>query len=213
MSVNYNTITLEVAKRAVEAYNGGSYTGGIKNLDLDRQGLHLFRSGLGLSFEDIHKQVRFIGVDYGGAAGFRSAWSLAPAIARDIHSVRDRYSQLVQEAPALSGGPSPIELISELYRPFVKPLHGNSNWQVWAVKFWHFLNSDAFLIEDSRVDKFFVLARPNSPEKYVSLLHRFRDFTREHQSWLSVLRRTDGGNAWCDNKLWDKVCYGVYEIH
>jgi hypothetical protein len=28
---------------------------------------------------------------------------------------------------------------------------------VWGTKFWYFLNPDAFPIEDSRVDRFFVL--------------------------------------------------------
>ena len=94
----------------------------------------------------------------------------------------------------------------------MKPLHGKSKWQTWAAKFWHFLNPDAFPVEDSRVDKFFGLVQTNSSQKYVTLLGRFREFDLAHQSWLPQLRKVDSGHAWCDNKLWDKVCYGVVEV-
>jgi hypothetical protein len=86
---------------------------------------------------------------------------------------------------------------------------GKKNWQVWGTKFWHFLNPDAFPIEDSRVDKFFVLTDLNSVDKYLKFLNRFREFALSHQEWLAQLRQVDGGLAWCDNKLWDKMCYGL----
>jgi hypothetical protein len=172
----------------------------------------LFIEGLARTHDGILEQVYFIGKDYGGVAGFKAALSLAPAIAEDIYRVRDRYVDLIKSAPPLRQGPSSIKVISELFAPFVKPLHGKSKWQTWAAKFWHFLNPDAFPIEDSRVDKFFRLVQTNSPEKYITLLDRFREFDLDHQSWLSELRKVDAGHAWCDNKLWDKVCYGVVEI-
>lgn len=213
MPVDYRTITLDVAVRAVQAYNSGCYAGGIKNPDLDRRALQLFANGLAGSLDGVLEQVRFIGVDYGGAAGFRAAYSLAPAIARDIHVVRDRYAALATGAPPIVQVPSSVEVITELYAPFVKPLHGRRNWQVWAAKFWHFLNPEAFPVEDSRVDHFFRLSgRPHSPQKYVLLSHRFREFALAHHDWLPPLRAADGGHAWCDNKLWDKVCYGVVEL-
>ena len=37
-----------------------------------------------------------------------------------------------------------------------------------------FLDPDAFLIEDSRVDKFFGIDQLNLPQKYTTLLDRFR---------------------------------------
>jgi len=213
MTIDYRTITLDIARQAVQAYNSGCYAGGIKNPELDRQALQLFANGLVLSLEGVQEQVRFIGVDYGGVAGFKAAYSLAPAIAHDIHAVRDRYAGLAKSAPSLLHAPSPVEVISELYAPFIKPLHGKRNWQVWAAKFWHFLNPEAFPIEDSRVDNFFRLSgRAHSPEKYVFLSNRFREFAMAHQGWLPPLRATDGGHAWCDNKLWDKVRYGVVEL-
>jgi hypothetical protein len=211
--IDYTNITLDIACRAVEAYNSGCYAGGIKNPDLDRRARELFASGLAQSLADIQDQVHFIGVDYGGTAGFKAAYSLAPAIARDIYAIRDRYATIAESAPPLVQLPSPIEVITELFAPFVKPLHSKNNWQVWATKFWHFLNPEAFPIEDSRVDNFFrIFARANSPDKYVFLCCRFRKFVMVHQHWITPLREVDGGRAWCDNKLWDKVCYGLGEL-
>jgi hypothetical protein len=100
-----------------------------------------------------------------------------------------------------------------LYRPFVKPLYGKSNWLVWATKFWHFLNPDAFPIEDSRVDTFLVIDRSNSVNGYLSFCNKFREFSLSRQDWLPELRQVDGGLAWCDNKLWDKVFYGFGDMN
>jgi len=212
MPVDFRTVTIEVAINAVQAYNSGSYRG-FKNLHLDRCARHVFHAGLAPTLEGILEQVRFIGKDYGGVAGFQAALSLAPAIAHEIYAVRDRYESLVQAAPPLSCSPSSDKVVAELYAPFVKLAHDKRNWQVWAAKFWHFLNPDAFPIEDSRVDTFLGLAgRANSVQKYVGFLHRFREFAMAHQSWLPLLRKADGGYSWCENKLWDKVCYGVVEL-
>jgi hypothetical protein len=209
---NCRSITRSLAAEAIQAYNTDCYYSANKGLDLDRRAQQLFTNGLARTPEAILEQVHFIGKDYGGVAGFKVALSLAPLIASDIYNIRDRYSNLVQSAFPLRQVPSSIKIIAELYAPFVKPLHRKSKWQTWAAKFWHFLNPDAFPIEDSRVDKFFCIDQTNSPEKYVMLLDRFREFDLAHQSWLPHLRQVDAGQAWCDNKLWDKVCYGVVEI-
>ena len=82
---------------------------------------------------------------------------------------------------------------------------------VRASKFWHFLNPDAFVLEDSRGDRFFGLTRPNSVGKYFELLRRFEEFTTRREDWLPVLRAADRGEAWNDVKLWDKAFYGAYE--
>jgi hypothetical protein len=212
MSVHHSTITIEVAIKAIRAYNSGLYRG-VKNIDLDCRARQMFSVGLSITPEGILEQVRFIGKDYGGVAAFPVALSLAPAIANDIYAVRDRYAALVRSAPPLLVSPSSSSVVAELYTPFVKLVHGKRKWQVWAAKFWHFLNPDAFPIEDSRVDKFFGLAgRVHSVDKYVTFLHRFREFAIAHQDWLVPLREADEGHSWCENKLWDKLCYGVVEL-
>jgi hypothetical protein len=212
MMVDYENITLADAMQAVQIYNVGSYHG-TKNLDLDRRAREQFAEGLGSSFDRILEQIKFIAKDYGGTAGFKSAYSLAEAIALDIYTIRDRYAALIRSAAPLIEAEPTEEVITELYRPFVRPLHGKSNWQAWAAKFWHFLKHDAFPIEDSRVDKFFRLAsRPNSPQKYVAFAKRFREFVLNHKAWLQLLREIDGNSSCCDNKLWDKVFYSVGEL-
>jgi hypothetical protein len=212
VATTWKTITLERAKSAVKAYNEGVY-GCLKNPDLDRQARDMFADGLGSSCSKIERQVEFIGRDYGGAAGFKAAFVLAPDIARDIFANRDRYVQAARSAlPILTKVPS-RDTIEILYDPFVKPLHGKSNWQVWGTKFWHFLNPDAFPIEDSRVDTFFALTDLNSVDKYLKFLNRFRGFVLAHQSWLPELRQVDGGDAWSDTKLWDKMCYGLVDLN
>jgi hypothetical protein len=213
----YRTITLEVAGRAIKAYNDGT-NGCLKNPDLDRQARDMFADGLGSTSGKILRQVEFIGKkkEYGGVAGRPAAIKLAPAIAHDIFENRTEYERAANSAsPILSQIPS-RDTINLLYRPFVKPLvdknnRESSNWQVWASKFWHFLNPDAFPIEDSRVDKFFALNDPNSVDKYLKFLNRFREFALAHQEWLPHLRQVDCGLAWCDNKLWDKMCWGLRE--
>lgn len=213
MGIDFENITLAVARQAVQAYNAGLYGGGIKNPDLDQRARALFAHGLATSREGIHEQVRFIGVDYGGAAGFKAAYSLVPAIAADIFAVRDRYVAAATSAPSLKQAPVQIQIVKDLYAPFVKELHGKRNWLVWATKFWHFLNPDAFPVLDSRVDDFFrTRGRSQSPSKYVFVCGRFRDFSESHRDWLPELKKADGGLAWSDNKLWDKMCYGLKEL-
>jgi hypothetical protein len=202
------TITLEAAGRAINAYNDEKNRG-LANPDIDRQARELFADGLGSTSDEIQRQVDFIGDVYGGAAGFNAALRLVPDIARDIFANREQYEQAALSAlPIMSQLPS-LDAIETLYRPFVQPLFGRSNWQVWGTKFWHFLNPEAFPIEDSRVNRFFGINDPNSVDKYLKFLGRFREFALSHQDWLPHLRQVDGGLAWCDNKLWDKMCYGL----
>ncbi len=210
MATTWRTITLEGAKVAVKLYNNGKY-GCLKNPDLDQQALDMFADGLGSGANKILRQVEFIGRDYGGVAGYPSAIKLAEKIAQAIFKNRDGYEKAgISAAPIVQDPPS-RGTIEILYRPFIQPLQGKQNWQVWGSKFWHFLNPDAFPIEDSRVDKFFVLTDLNSVDKYLKFVTRFREFTLSHQEWVPHLRQIDGGLAWCDNKLWDKMCYGLGE--
>jgi len=211
MSTSWKTITLETAKRAVKAYNDGKY-GCLKNPDLDQQALDMFADGLGIAGGKVLRQVEFIGRNYGGVAGYPSAIKLSEDIANDILKNRETFEQAAYSAPSLLVEAPCMSTIEILYRPFVKPLDGKSNWQVWATKFWHFLNPNAFPIEDSRVDRFFLFNQPNSVEKYLRLSSKFREFALSHDEWLPQLREVDGGYAWCDNKLWDKMCYGLVDL-
>jgi hypothetical protein len=87
MKVTYQTFTLADAGRGIRIYNHGLY-GYVKNPDLDDRARQMFDSGLGYTNQDILRQVEFIGKDYGGAAGFKAAHSLAPDITRDIFANR-----------------------------------------------------------------------------------------------------------------------------
>jgi hypothetical protein len=166
MGTTYRTVTLEVAGHAIKAYNDGT-NGCLKNPVLDRQARNMFAGGLGSTSEKILRQVEFIGKkkEYGGVAGRPSAIKLAPDITRDIVANRKQYERAALSAlPILTQVPS-RDTIEILHRPFVKPLVDKNNrvsrnWLVWATKFWRFLNPDAFPIEDSRVDKFFLLNDP-----------------------------------------------------
>lgn len=220
----YETVTLERAAQAVKVYNEGLY-GCVKNPDLDKQAHDMFADGLGPTSEKIERQVKFIGDDYGGVAGRPAAIKLAPDIARDIFAKREEYEEAATSAPSILIRVADRNAIELLYRPFVKPLidknrRETSNWLVWAAKFWHHLNPGAFPIEDSRVDDFFKLNDYASVDKYMKLLNKFRTFVLSHQEWLPRLREADGavdgeidGKPVCsDNKLWDKMCYGLGDL-
>jgi hypothetical protein len=64
-------------------YNEGLY-GCLKNPEVDQQARDMFADGFGSTSAEILRQVEFIGRNYGGAAGFKAAYSLAPDITRDI---------------------------------------------------------------------------------------------------------------------------------
>jgi hypothetical protein len=192
MIFTWKPITLESAKSAVRLYNNGSY-GCLKNPDLDQQALDMFADGLGSTAGKILRQVEFIGREYGGIAGFPSAIKLAENIATEIYNNRNDYEGAAISALPVLKEAANRDTIEILYRPFIKPLHGKKNWQVWGSKFWHFLNPNAFPIEDSRVDKFFLLSDLNSVDKYVKFLKRFMEFALSHQGWLPALREVDGG--------------------
>ncbi len=218
-AITWKTITLETAKQAVRAYNEQVWNeGGLSrcNLDIDAEARALFAQGLGRSVKEILRQVEFIGRGgswgYGGVAGYQAALKLAPLIATDIYKSRSGYEQAASSAlPLLRHIPS-RNTIETLYAPFVKPLDGKRNWLIWATKFWHFLNPDAFPIEDKRVHIFFGIDEPNSVDKYLNFCNTFRRFALSHQGWLPELRQLDRGSAWCDNKIWDKMCYSLPDL-
>jgi len=206
------TVTLDRACRAVKVYNKGLG-------DLDIRAHEIFANGLGRTVKEIEKQVRFIGErkGYGGVAGRTVAIRLAPTIAQRIFEIREEYERVAGSALPIRSQVADRSTIEFLFPPFVKSLedkNNTSNWLVWAVKFWHHLNKDAFPIESSEVDRFFRLSDYNSPvDRYMKLLERFRDFVLSHQDWLSHLRQVDdvaGGKPVCsDNRLWDKMCMGL----
>jgi hypothetical protein len=208
MTINYKTITLENAKHGVKEYNDGVY-GCLKNTAVDQQALAMFAHGLGPTDEEILQQVQFIGWNYGGVRAQPGALKLAPEIARDIFATRGQYVETARLAAPIATRVAPLNTIDVLYRPFMKPFNGCQNWQVWGTKFWHFLNPEAFPIEDRFVRLFFRLTAGNSVMQYRDFLQLFQTFTVSHQSWVPELREIDGGYAWCDNKLWDKMCYGL----
>jgi hypothetical protein len=214
----YKTAVLADAERAINIYNHGLYSC-VKNPDLDKRARDMFAGGLGLTPAKILEQVEFIGKDYGGVAGRPAALTLAPAIADEIFQKRAQYEQAVTTAQNILSGIPSRNTIEILYRPFVKPLVDKNdrvsrNWLVWGAKFWHHLNPDAFPVEDSRVDDFFILGESPSVDKYMNLLKLFRDFVLAHQAWLPGMWDADAGAdeiPCADNKLWDKVFYGLGE--
>jgi hypothetical protein len=214
---NYKTITLDKAKRAVAAYNNGTYFRCRKNVDIDLKGRDLFQHGLGFTRDQMLEQLEFIGLDYGGVRAHRKALTLAPAIATDILADRANYANaLTSTAPILVQLPS-RNIIDVLFRPFKKRLLAKgrtwNNWLVWATKFWHFPNPGAFPIEDGRADEFFLIGSAKDPvDKYLAFADRFRDFVLSHRSWLPALRQADCGTQCSDNKLWDKIWYGLGEL-
>jgi hypothetical protein len=214
----YKTITLDKAKLAVKVYNEGMY-GCVKNPDLDERARLMFAGGLGKTPSEIESQVHFIGKDYGGVAGRPAALSFAPDVARDIAANREQFEQAVRSArPILIQVPR-RSTVAILYAPFVKRLvdanRVTSNWQVWGTKFWFWLNQRAFPMEDSRVNEFFLITDENSVDKYLKFADRFRDFVVGHQDWVPELRKVDDGSdsqPCSDNKLWDKMCYGLADL-
>jgi hypothetical protein len=204
-------LTLQEATKAITNYNRGYY-GKKLNIDIDEDGYQLFKAGLGSDFDEIEQQVHFIGKDYGGVAGFKSAIKLSGSIAKCILNDRLYFIENAVEAPSLTEFPVALEVLSRLYRVFVQELHGHSNWHVWATKFLHFINPNTFPIQDSRVNKCFNLTSlPNSPQKYRELMQAIRQFLVQHQTWLPALREADENHSWSDLKLIDKVFYMFVE--
>ena len=210
MLPNIGAITLDTAVEGVRKYNRGFYRRR-PNIDLDRSASDMFHDGLGSTLEKIGQQVRFIGNDYGGAAGFRKALSIAPDIANAIFASRENCASAIARArPLIESLPS-RESVAFLCKPFIQPCEGKRNWLVWGTKFWHFLNPEAFPIEDSRVDSFFKLAWNQDPVKrYLVMMHAFREFALTHEAWVPALRAADEDFS-SVNKLWDKVFFGVRE--
>src|SRR3984893_3185903 len=213
----WRTIKLDAAQRYVVKYNSGS-SHGQNNCEIDRQARALFAGGLGGTYDEVLRQVKFIGDDYAGVSGLQrgAISSQSPAIADDIFRSRAQYEKTATEAEPISQRIASRDTIDILYSPFTnKPYKTSSNWLTWGSKFWHFLNPDAFPIADSRVKGFFDLGSSvNSVDLYLEVMKRFREFSLSHQDWIPSLRQVDDKcscPAWNDNKLWDKMCYGSGE--
>ncbi len=214
------TVTLARACCAVEVYNRGLDGLGVPNADLDVRAHKMFANGLGSNEREIKQQVEFIGKDYRGIAAYQAAYALIPDIAHDIFAIRDQYEHEAHSAPDILTQIANRSALKILYRPFEKDFQGKRNWKVWAAKFWHHLNPRAFPIRDSRVDAFFLLPSSNPIDEYLELLKRFRAFVVSLQEWLQQLRQADGGvdgevdgvPVCSDNKLWDKMCYGLVDL-
>jgi hypothetical protein len=200
----YQSATLDRACRAVEVYNHGLDGRGVPKADLDIRAHKMFANGLGSTKADIEQQLRFIGGDYGGVAGFPSAITLAPVITKDIFDIREEYERTAASAHGILSQVADRSTIEFLFHPFVQVLGNKSNWLVWAVKFWHHLNRDAFPIESSEVDAFFrVTSYRSQVDRYMTLLNRFRTFVLSHRDWLPHLRQADGG---VDGEVDGKLC-------
>ena len=213
--INFENVTVEDAEQAVRIYNAGTYAkAGVKNTNVDTRARELFADGLGVTVERVILQLTYIGREYGGVAGFPAALILAPAIGRDIFADRVEYEAAICRAQPLRDALPTRDALELGFHPFVKELHGKKHWMTWATKFWHFLNVETFLMEDSTVDKFFKLQnKAVSLDKYEQLLELHTGFTAKHEAWLPRLKAVDAGLAWSDIKLWDKVCYGMDAIN
>jgi hypothetical protein len=214
--ITFRNITLDDALKAVNRYNYDS-NGCIKDADLDIRARRMFAGGLGRGVEKIAEQLEFIRKDYKGATRAPGGRELSLKIAQQIYGNRANYVEALQKwdlsAPRR-------DVLAVLYDPFKEPAHRRDgvkieNWLVWGTKFWHHLKPDAFPIEDSRVDTFFQIDDYASVDKYMNLLPRLRKFVLEHQAWIPRMREVDGdidGPTPCsENKLWDKMFYGLYE--
>lgn len=206
MNVKWNTVTLDQCIEAIRKYNSAT---GKQGIQLDVKARELFRNGLGQTVEVIQKQVRFIGYDYGGAAGFRLAVTeLPPKIANYIFSVRDEYVKAATKTQPLVKEIPDRNCIKFLYKAFQFPVNNKNNWLVWGTKFWHFLNLNAFPIDDRRARYFFdIKDNKNRIDEYCDFITRFREFLIAHQGWEPKLWEVDGRLAWSNIKLWDKVAY------
>lgn len=212
-----DTIALPEAITAISAYNNGVYgKTGRKNIDIDNDARQRFSGGLGETLPEIKGQVRFIGQDYGGTANTLAGQLLPARIGQDIYSVRDEYAARISSALPLINIVPDQKLIELLFQPFEQILESPNgkrvwkNWLTWGTKFWHFLNPDAFPILDSRAKKFFsVTTHVNVLQTYREYMEVYRASMMHHQNWFPRLRQIDGGLAWNDVKLWDKVAYEV----
>lgn len=209
MNTKWNTVILDECIEAINKYNQGIYgKTGKKNTDIDSEACALFRNGLGQTVEVIQKQVRFIGNDYGGAAFRLAVTELPPKIANYIFSVRDEYVKAATETQPLVKEIPDRNCIEFLYKAFQFPVNNKKNWLVWGTKFWHFLNPNAFPINDRRARIFFdIKDNKNRIDEYCDFISRFREFIIAHQDWEPKLWEADGELAWSSIKLWDKVAY------
>jgi hypothetical protein len=209
-----DALTKEQAVAAIKAYNQGLDRNHRKNIDVDSDARRAFHTGLGASLDEIEKQARFIGDDYGGVAGMPKALELSGRIAQTILDKRDSFLAAAQNNAPLKDKIPDRRSIETLFAPFQQELKlkrgSRRNWLVWATKFWHFLNVDTFPIMDSFVADFTGLSsQANSVDKYMKVMRRLRAFIVVRDSWLPAMRSADNGYAWSDLKLWDKVIYQI----
>ena len=72
-----------------------------------------------------------------------------------------------------------------------------------------FSKPKSFSCRGQFVNEFFQINEGNPVTRYLTFSDKFRAFAQSRVSWLPDLRAVDGGLSWCDNKLWDKMCYGL----
>ncbi len=213
MNPTYKTITLQQAIDAVIAYNKGIYRkSGRKNVEIDAEGMSKFRGGLARKLDGLTAQVAWVGRDYGGTAHILASIQLPARIAEAIYNKLDDYEERIRGQEPLIKNPLSESEILFFYQPFQQilttPKRTLRNWMVWATKFWHFLNPDAFQIMDSHAKRFYqVSAGHNIVSTYAILQSRAREILQSHEDWIPQLQKVDGGLAWSDLKLWDKVAY------
>jgi hypothetical protein len=216
-------IDLKLAEDAIRKYNSSKY-GSRTNPEIDQEAIDTFARGLGSSYHEIFFQVAFIGWDYGGfpddCRRRTDALAVPRRIARYIHDYREEYEKAATEASSILDPldeTAILNTVETLYKPFVQTVisinRERENWPVWAAKFWHRLNHDAFPIRDSRADDFLRV----KGKSYLNFLVKFRDFVLPRQVWLPVLEQVDRatcviGRACCHNKLWDKVLYSFWDL-
>jgi len=205
MNPKWNTVELDQCINAIRKYNN---TTGKRGIQLDIDARELFKNGLGYTVEIIQKQVHFIGNDYGGTAFKLAGIELPLKIANYIFSIRGEYVKAATSTPSLIKQIPDRNCIGFLYKVFQFPVNNKRNWLVWGTKFWHFLNSNAFPIYDSRARNFFeIKINKDKVDEYCDFTARFREFLIAHQDWENQLWQVDGGIAWSSIKLWDKVAY------
>lgn len=215
MKVTYRTLTLSQAVAAIKSYNTGIYgRSGRLNTDIDHEGLILFKVGLSQNREGLTSQIAWVGKDYGGSAHTIAQGELPSKIADAILQNFSAYVELVNRQKPLNQCIPSIIDIQTLYKPFQQtvqtPNRTLKNWLVWATKVWHFLNPDAFQIMDSRTKKFYqVSASADVVSQYMQLQTNAQTLHIKNQAWLQQMRLVDGGLAWSDLKLWDKVAYEI----
>jgi hypothetical protein len=193
------------AVRRVRKYNADFYKG-CRNIQLDREGYDLFRSGLSPDLGRLIDQLAFVGDRYGGA---QRQWmpheisTEAASIANKLSPVLDDWSRIVMRAkPLIEEVPSEASL-AFLFTPF----NCTSQWAVWASKTLHFLRPDAFPILDSKAKKALSLNLGTSSRDYHTFCSQIRRVLLANAASLAAARIEDKAQSPTDVKLLDKILY------